>query len=359
MKKVLFLFLLLPLFSLAQKGFVITGTVSGVADGDVKITSSQEQAQLVAKGTIKKGALNVKGNVTEPGLYFITIGKEQPQHIFLENTAIKINGSKKNIKNLKIEGSTSQQDFDQFRTTFNPLIGELSGKAALLNRTNDEAERANLMQDYDSISRSIQTEIDKFIAAKPSSYVSPFLLFVTAQMVEDPVRMEQRYKSLNEAIRNSNVGKSLANFIESSKVGAVGTDALDFTQTDVEGKEVSLSSFKGKYVLIDFWASWCRPCREENPNVVEAYRKFSPKNFTVLGVSLDRERDAWLNAIKKDGLVWTQVSDLQFWNNAAATLYRVQGIPQNFLIDPNGKIVGKNLRGAELDSKLCALLGCN
>jgi hypothetical protein len=134
MKKVLFLFLLLPLFSLAQKGFVITGTVSGVADGDVKITSSQEQAQLLAKGTIRKGALNVKGNVTEPGLYFITIGKEQPQHIFLENTAIKINGSKKNIKNLKIEGSTSQQDFDQFRTTFNPLIGELSGKAAQPNQ---------------------------------------------------------------------------------------------------------------------------------------------------------------------------------------------------------------------------------
>lgn len=358
MKKALLFLLFLPVFSLAQNGFTITGTVAGVADGDVKITPAQEEAQLVAKGTIKGGNLTVQGNIPEPGLYWITLGKEQPQHIFLENTTIKINGTKKDLKNLKIEGSQSHQDFDQFRKTFNPLIGELSGKAALINRANDEAARTNLMRQYDSIGNVIQVAIDTFIAAKPASYVSPFLLFVTAQIAEDPMRMQQRYKKLDPTIQASGVGKSLANFIEYSKVGAIGTDALDFTQADVNGKEVALSSFRGKYVLVDFWASWCKPCREENPNVVAAYNKFSSKNFTILGVSLDRERDAWTKAIQKDGLVWTQVSDLQFWNNAAAALYRVQGIPQNFLIDPNGKIVGKNLRGAELDAKLCALLGC-
>jgi peroxiredoxin len=359
MKKALFIFLFFPFITLAQDGFAITGTVAGVADGDVKITAVQEEAQLVAKGTVKGGSINIKGNVPEPGLYWITIGKEQPQHIFLENTAIRLNGTKKDIKNLQIEGSASHQDFDQFRKTFNPLIGELSGKAALINRATDEAKRTNLMRQYDSISRVIQGEIDAFITAKPASYVSPFLLFVTAQMADDPVLMEQRYKKLDAKIQASSVGKSLASFIESSKVGAIGTDALEFTQTDVDGKEVALSSFRGKYVLVDFWASWCRPCREENPNVVAAYNRFSSKNFTILGVSLDRERDAWINAIKKDGLVWTQVSDLQFWNNAAAALYRVQGIPQNFLIDPNGKIIGKNLRGPELEAKLCELLGCD
>ncbi len=359
MKSILAFLFLLPLYTLAQTGFTVSGTVAGIADGDVKITSVQEQSTLVAKGTIKNGAVSVKGSIPEPGLYWITLGKEQPQHIFLENVPITISGTKKDIKNLKVQGSPSHNDFVVFREIFNPLIGELSGKAALINRENNEAARAVLMQDYDSIAQKIDGEIDRFISAKPNSYVSPFLLFVTAQIAENPVLLEQRYNKLSESIPASGVGKSLVNYIEYNKVGAVGTNAMDFTQNDVNGKAVSLSQFRGKYVLIDFWASWCHPCREENPNVVAAYKKFSPKNFTVLGVSLDRDRDAWMKAIDKDGLAWTQVSDLQFWSNEVATLYRVQGIPQNFLIDPNGKIIGRNLRGAELDARLCALLGCN
>ncbi len=138
------------------------------------------------------------------------------------------------------------------------------------------------------------------------------------------------------------------------KLTIIGATPPDFTQNDPDGKPISLSNFRGKYLLIDFWASWCAPCRAENPNVVKAYAKYHEKGFEILGVSLDNERgrENWLNAIKKDGLAWTQVSDLKYWNNEVARKYGISSIPQNFLLDPTGKIVGKNLRGETLSKKL-------
>jgi peroxiredoxin len=138
-----------------------------------------------------------------------------------------------------------------------------------------------------------------------------------------------------------------------------GQIAPDFIQNDPEGKPVSLKEFRGKYVLVDFWASWCGPCRMENPNVVQAYQRYKSKNFTVLGISLDRDKPKWLQAIKDDNLTWPHVSDLKFWQNEVAQLYQVSSIPQNFLLDPEGRIIGKNLRGAALDQFLEKTLGNN
>jgi peroxiredoxin len=136
------------------------------------------------------------------------------------------------------------------------------------------------------------------------------------------------------------------------KIGDMGSVIPDFEQNDVDGKPVNIKSFRGKYVLIDFWASWCGPCRGENPNVVSAFKKYSSKNFTVLGVSLDKSKEPWVQAINNDGLTWTHVSDLKGWTNAVAQKFGINSIPQNFLIDPNGVIIGKNLRGPDLDAKL-------
>jgi peroxiredoxin len=144
--------------------------------------------------------------------------------------------------------------------------------------------------------------------------------------------------------------------VNDAKIGQIGSMATEFTQNDQNGKPVKLSSFKGKYVLIDFWASWCRPCRQENPNVVAAYNKYKSKNFTVLGVSLDQDKNSWIQAIAADKLTWTHVSDLKYWSNEVAQLYRIQSIPANLLLDPTGKIIGKDLRGEELLQKLASIL---
>lgn len=341
------------------KGFEIKGNVSGLADGKVQIVTMSEDHAVIASDSAKNGVFTLKGSVTEPSLYFLVLSNEQPQYLFLENNAITITGSKADIKNIKIEGSQSQSDFAEFNKTFNPLIAELNGFAALIQKEEDEKKKADLFKKYDSVVAKVNGEVGKFVAAKKSSYVSAFLLSVSAQVLADPVVMEQRFNMLSQDVRNSEIGKSIASSIAYFKVGAVGTDALDFTQNDVDGKPVKFSSFKGKYVLLDFWASWCKPCRMENPNVVKVYNKFKDKNFTIVGVSLDQSKDAWVKAIENDKLTWNHVSDLQQWNNAAAQMYHIQSIPGNFLIDPNGKIVARDLRGEDLEKKLCELLGCD
>lgn len=337
--------------------FSITGNIAGLTDGEVKLTTTQGE-QVIATGAAKNGVFFLKGTVAEPGLYWLTLGKEQPQYIFLESAPIKITGKKTDIKNIRIEGSQSHNDFLQFRKTFDPLFANLNAISLQLQRTPEE-KKQEVMQQYTAAIAAMNNEVGEFIRTKPSSYVSVFLLTVTRQINDNINELEQRFQTLNPSLKASSVGKELENYISVARIGAVGSDAIEFTQNDVNGKPVSLSQFRGKYVLVDFWASWCKPCRQENPNVVKSYNRFKDKNFTVLGVSLDQQKEAWVRAIDADKLAWTQVSDLQFWNNAVAQLYHVQSIPQNFLIDPKGKIVAKDLRGAELDKKLCELLGCS
>jgi peroxiredoxin len=198
-----------------------------------------------------------------------------------------------------------------------------------------------------------------FIKAHPDYVVSVEALKDAVGYLPDDIRIyDKLFDGLNKSVRESKDGAALRKTIDGFMAVRIGAAAPLFTSSDTAGVAFNLKDLRGKYVLLDFWASWCGPCREENPNVVKAYEQFKDKNFTVLGVSLDQpgKHDAWVKAIKDDGLVWYHVSDLKYWKSEIAQQYSIRSIPQNFLIDPKGKIIAANLRGEALLQKLQALL---
>ena len=374
MKKLLFILCSVAFFSCKNENitgkFTVTGEIKNADDQKVfleEIHFSGLPPVVIDTSVLEKGKVSIKSIASEEGLYRIRL-ERGPAYIFINDKdaiSFTANATDEGYKSQTFN-SPANASLKKFITILDSLQGTLhaaeNGITALKgSKANDSliiASENGLAQ----ITSQYNDFILKYIDTTASPSVALFVLGYTQQIKPDTItktvnalaKRFPKHHALNDLVNQYN--QSLAEKNPPKNNSTEMSVAPDFTMPDVNGKPVSLSSFRGKYVLVDFWASWCGPCREENPNVVAAYNKFKGKNFTILGVSLDKEKAAWLKAIKDDGLTWNHISDLKFWNSIAVPLYNIEGIPYNVLVDPQGKIIAKELRGTDLENKLQEVL---
>lgn len=341
----------------------LAGTVKGVADSTpVSLLSSSMRGYTIPAVFIQRGTFTLETAIPQPDLFVLLIGDEQDPkaakyQVFLDNEVVEIEIDVA-ANTFQINRGTNPVAFTELIQNFGPKFDQLSA----ISRQRQQAGNNGFYSDSLARAWEIQTSgianlVSPFLQKHANTAVAGFLLTTVWPLYNNVPQMDNWLGMLTNASRESIFIKSLDEQMKGERLFGYGQVAPDFVQNDPDGNPVSLKDYRGKYVLVDFWASWCGPCRQENPNLVRAYNSYKQKNFTVLGISLDRDKPKWLKAISDDQLTWQHVSDLKFWENEVAKLYQVSSIPQNFLLDPEGKIIGKNLRGEALGEFLEKTLG--
>lgn len=341
------------------KQFTISGQISHFRDSIVYMNYGPFDGSKTDTVKVSNGHFVFKGSVAEPVPAMIfTPTFHVKIDLYVDNAAITISGDADSMYSYKVSGNAAVNEFEAFNQH---VIANRRATIALYNEAynkknaGDSIAAARLQQQADSQYRSERDIRLNFIKTHPDSYISARELL---QMTDNAFLPESRklFSALDEKVQQSAQGKEVAKRIALLSTIETGRQALDFTQQNLDGASVKLSSFRGKYVLLEFWASWCGPCRAENPNLRQQYQLYKDKGLEIIGVSLDHDKQAWKQAIEKDQLPWIHVSDLKGWKNDVSTSYGIMGVPANFLIDPNGRIVAQNLRGEALNKKLQEIL---
>ncbi len=344
-----------------QSGFTINGSVEGYDTGLIFMKKRDAGSWLSLDSMESdKGKFNFKGKVSTPEMYYLVFGTNKKiARIFVDNSDITISLQIDDLRNPVILGSKVQDEYNQYRDEIKSFEDKLKDLYQQYMSAQKEGNK-ELLKQIDSTYYAINDEkrifMKNYIGSNNKSVIVPYVLYSELANSLEVNELDSIFNLLDESLAVSPYHKIVKDKIKVLRNVEIGKKAPDFTLNDTLGNPISLSSLSGKYLLIDFWAAWCRPCRAENPNNVKIYAGYKDKGFEIIGVSFDNNHAAWVKAINKDGLTWPQVSDLKGWSSAAGKLYGVKSIPHTVLLDKDGVIIAKNLRGERLQKKIAELL---